>query len=692
MKPSPRGAKWRIRELPDPGDGPARDPYLEWLRATGFAHYGTQVEWLPLLVQLRDTNAEAFAQSVLQLQGQGDGGPDWAKQMQVAPFFATRPKRLRGETHFVSLLMTRQLLEQVYAGKQPELASQLRRIDIGRPGPPGAPTAISLSGPFKPSAGQTKPELVIAVIDDAIAFAHDRLRSSDGTTRVEYLWQQPNIVGWPPGQGREFSKTEPSVGLDDLTRTATHNGRVDEDEVYRLAGLTNPALAGHQPLAARFAHGAHVADLACCDGPPPPPRQRPIIGVQLPADVVADTSGASLRPQVFFGLFYALYRAETIAQSFGGSSLSLLVNISYGLSAGPHDGSDMLEAAIDQLLAACDPAQARLRVLLPAGNIHLSRCHACFDLAAGGEQPLPWRLLPDDATPGSLQVRLPRAAYGVHIIVTLPNGSVSPALKPGTVTEVGPQNEARCVVFFPQVSSLTRTMVTIFVSPTAAVAGGVPLAPPGRWLITLHNTCSLPIAGIHAWIQRDDITPGFPRRGRQSYFDDPAYACFDAGGRPIEDDPTPTVATSVVKRAGSHNALATGKRPLVVGAFRRNDGAASSYSAGGPLPPPGRGAPNPNGPEAMLPGDDSPSHPGVLGAGTRSSSCVAMNGTSVAAPLALRRLVRETVAGNTTDRQALLKLAADYEVSRVPPWPKPKPGLSRGGGGRLDEPSNRSPR
>lgn len=690
MKAGERGADWRVTRLDARIDGPESDPYFEWARATGFVHYGAEVEWLPLLVQLKGISAQAFATRVATMQRLAEAEQGWASDVQVPPFFATPPKRLKRATHVVALLMKRSLLEQVYDGTQKELAVMIRRIDIGRAGPPGIPKATSLPGTFVPAPGESKPKLVIAVIDDAIPFAHDRLRHNDGGTRVEFLWQMPNLFGGPPGLGREFAKRDPGVGLDDRIEDATHNGLVDEDEVYRRAGLTDPRRAGHQPLAARYAHGAHVADLACCDGPPSQAVQHPIVGVQLPAEVVADTSGASLEPHIFFGLFYALFRAETIAQSFGTPSLPLLANVSYGLIAGPHDGSGYLEAAVDQLLAACDPADARFHVLLPSGNSHLSRCHARFDLPAGGRQELCWRVLPDDLTESRLEIRLPAGADRVSIVVTPPDGAAGPKISAGSVAEAGTPGAAQALVHYPATPAPWRVIVTVMLAPTAALAGGTALAPAGLWMITLHHEGPQDIPGVHAWIQRDDTAPGFARRGRQSHFDDPSYARFDAGGRPIDDDAQVLTAASWIKREGTHNAIATGKRPLVVGAFRRSDGAASEYSAGGALPPPGRGLPSADGPEAMLPGDDSPSQRGVLGAGTRSGSCVALNGTSVATPLALRRLARAIVAKGPAGRQALFALAAAAEAAV--PRPKPKPSAQRGGAGRLDEPSNRPPR
>ena len=125
---------------------------------------------------------------------------------------------------------------------------------------------------------------------------------------------------------------------------------------------------------------------------------------------------------------------------------------------------------------------------------------------------------------------------------------------------------------------------------------------------------------------------GFRGRGRQSYFDHECYHRFDAQGREIEhDDDQPPC---VVKRSGSINALATGNRTLVVGGFLRKEGRLASYSSrvsAGSL-----GAP-----QYLAPSDDSKVHGGVLAAGTRSGSVVAMNGTSVATPQVARWIAKQ---------------------------------------------------
>jgi hypothetical protein len=98
------------------------------------------------------------------------------------------------------------------------------------------------------------------------------------------------------------------------------------------------------------------------------------------------------------------------------------------------------------------------------------------------------------------------------------------------------------------------------------------------WRLTLENLRLSAAKRVYAWVQRDDAPPGYPVRGRQSFFDHECYHRFDDAGREIEgDDPN-----CVIKRAGSINAIATGRETVVMGGLLRRELRAAKYSAGGP--------------------------------------------------------------------------------------------------------------
>jgi hypothetical protein len=206
-----------------------------------------------------------------------------------------------------------------------------------------------------------------------------------------------------------------------------------------------------------------------------------------------------------------------------------------------------------------------------------------------------------------------------------------------------------------------------------------PIAPPGLWTLTLRNRALSSTETLEAWVQRDDAPVGYPRRGRQAYFDAPSYRRYDEAGRPIEeDDPA-----CPVKRAGSINAIATGRDTIVIGSLMREEQRAPPYSAGGAITKPvSATSPHRCGPDALTVSDDSVVRAGVLAAGTHSGSVVSMNGTSVAAPLMTRWIASELAAGRRGNRRAVWKLVNDHEILLLTPKPSPE----RGGAGRAPLP------
>jgi len=107
---------------------------------------------------------------------------------------------------------------------------------------------------------------------------------------------------------------------------------------------------------------------------------------------------------------------------------------------------------------------------------------------------------------------------------------------------------------------------------------------------------------------------------------------------------------------------------------------------------PGTGPPRPrDGPDAMTIADSSHVRGGILAAGTRSSSTLAMRGTSVSAPQLARFVAREFAGGKPGNRDAVMQeaqLREDALTASGSIWPqgpiKPSPWAFRGGSGRID--------
>jgi hypothetical protein len=560
--------------------------------------------------------------------------------------------------------------------------------------------------------------VVMGIIDEGIAFANERFRRSVDNSRVEYAWiQDGRCVGYVKGfgYGRELRKQDHrgrngSVlvkGIDTLLRDCTSAGQVNEELFYCRAGLVDFGRTGHKAAAQRAAHGTHVMDLTCGyeQGSSPVGNdgmdQRPIVCVQLPTLTVADTSGLGLERYMLDGVNYILDRAGRIARSRGCGPLPVVINFSSGVLAGPHDGTHPIELAIDEIIGRRRKI-APTEVVLPAGNSYLSRLHAKISLPPkrggnGSEASLGWRVLPDDKTCTYVEIWLPHPheesnEIGIELMIEPPGGEQSPPLsdarsKRAVVWRPNGRDEI-CKVyyeFFGPPTNKGRYLVALL--PTAFNRAPTQLAPCGAWTILMRNKTNQMVKDVNAWIQWDDRPLGYPRSGRQSYFADADYERFDKiSGRQVEEDNE----ASLVRRAGTINAIATGRHAVVIGGFWHKECKVSNYSGAGPVTADyGAGACNRAGPDALAVTDDSSVRQGILAAGTRSGSVVAMNGTSVAAPQIAREIAERLARGDARTGRDIVEETADQQETSRPQSLRPT--KERGGWGRIDVPprSNR---
>jgi subtilisin family serine protease len=530
----------------------------------------------------------------------------------------------------------------VERGQLPALAARVKRLTLGM----AVDEQASVPALQSEHSGAQR---VVGVIDDFIAYGHRRFSDADGRSRVRHVWSQDGTR--PPGTGPAnwSALGQAGYGWELSTRD-----------------LSRDALEATYPaVLPRATHGTHVADLAA--GAEPDAASPPdIVAVHLPRRGVADTSGSALKVQVLDALHYIIQRA--------GPQAAVVVNLSYGTMAGPHDGSTILERAIDQLVQL---RAGKLTVVLPAGNSYEARCHAAFRLGAKKKcQILNWNVLPDDATPSYLEVWLPEgAAQHVSVTVRDPNGRSSAACAVNSIwpaPDVGPAQTDFAVIFLDKVAQAERgTMILIAIAATRPGRDSGLSAPAGVWQVELTHQGTAELGEIHAWIERDDTLRGRPARGRQSYFLDEHYKRW--GLRP---EPPPDNAQAYVQRQGSFNTIATGGEPIVVGAYVEKGGRVAPYSGGGPT----RGA-APRGTTLLASGEDSATQHGLLAAATRGVGKVRMNGTSVAAPQVTRAIVELLSADPGLSRAQLVEQLRQ----RVLPAKKGQPGPDdpRLGFGRL---------
>lgn len=555
--------------------------------------------------------------------------------------------------------------------------------------------------------------IIVGVIDTGIALGHNRFRMPDGSSRILAAWQQ-NDVWNKEGQaylpfGRELYKHQIDTLLDEHSG-GSKTGPLDEDALNRATGVLDMQRPlGHREVAGRFAHGTHVLDLAAGHDPSDADadflRRVKIIAINLPGSITFGESGTFLDNF----MTYAVQRVADLADAIWmknnpgstGPGYPVVMNISFGKQAGAKSTLDHFPRALrDFHDTRASKGLSPVDFVMPAGNDNLDRCNALLKFGTDSAQVLPWRILPEDQSSNYVEIWSEpftnAQAYAdgkvpVPLLVSLtPPGKQEQdprQAKPGHVTDLGDYAAVYCdLIRDADTPDVCKFRYVLCIAPTLRQDRRQDTAPAGAWTIKLAT----PNGEIRAVmsVQTDQaILPG-RAIGLRSYFDDPVYVTHDEAGRLVESYAYPAADgkwpkntdwdpenPSLVRRHGTMNASAAHDYVTCVGGYRVTDGKPMAYSATGRGRKSGgddgigvktdfadggrRGAPT-----VLLPTDDGPAHFGVLAAGAANGSVVAMQGTSFAAPQAVRRIVDAHLSGTAAGRSGkwiLNDLAKDFE-------------------------------
>jgi hypothetical protein len=610
---------------------------------------------------------------------------------------------------------------------------------------------LPASGTTAATADAASPnDVIIAIIDDGVGIANRRFRETKTTTRIaHFLDLAPGTATNSPQPVDELLARSWTGG--EINKLLLKYPD-DEEGVYRALGLIGER-KGRQPLRAAVSHGTHMLDTAAgydCGSQDPGIRgkiaSRPIIAVQLPTQIPEDRSDAWLPQSLKRALDWILVKAVELSAVRTGTTrrLPLIVDCSFGSMAGPQNGESDVERRITQFVKTYregNPDQRLCTVVMSAGNTFQLRAAASVSLGPGRRScELPWRVLPDDKTPSFVEIWLPETdVSGQQVEVSLVPPRDAPeetwSLLDDNKTLDWTINDIVHARLYHQgwktAEGGSQECVTIAIRPTADDGDPEPVVPAGLWRIKMRAKGGLTKElNIDLRVHRDDAGMYTRGKGRQSYFYDPIYEEFDPeldrsarDERDESDEPSPQARVtagggpsarhgggggrrrrrrSVVRTQGTLNAYGFGAGTLLVGGYRHSDGAPAAYSAA--RAENGRGAgPRRTGTRAGTSGDnpeltmiaavteESPALQGILATGTYSGSVAILNGTSVAAPLAVRALADEIAAGRSvTD---LINTASVFETSnpRGPHGPYQPNRPLRFGMGRLKfEPSKSS--
>jgi hypothetical protein len=656
-----------------PAPEPPRDPYVRWAMHTGWRGFARQSGWadasnaeMPVRIIGHLNNAASIA-----ALAKGTKANPMRRLKVPDVYLKPLPGRPAYQARYFTATLTRAVLEDWLLsnprGLRWRLALELRdTVKDARPSSKGVfgpdRDAAVLGGPNHMSealqgvANTPASELpaAIALVDYGCAFVHAGLATHTGPgTRVAALWDQgaahepvkPHPGHWPwtqppqLGYGRQMGPE--ALGA---VASAAQQGSLalDETAVYRsLDYLIDPDDARRRVWYA--SHGGHLLDVAAGWPDPLLPQhteepdlaaRAPLVFVQLPAPAALDSSGASLGAHLLDATRYVM--------SVTRPGAPLVLSISYGGHAGPHDGSSLIEAALDELVTQ---GAGNMAVVLAAGNARESACHARREVQRNRSALLRVAVPAGDTTDSFVELWHAGAPPGwvLQLRVRTPGRQWSDWVGAGDEqclrSDTAPPEVVAYLRHDDQVPNGRRHMGLLAIAPTAqpdSVARS--MAEPGLWEIEARLArdekpapgvvaVDNPAVVLDAWIERDDAgrRPGTERL----HFVDQE-----------RDD-----------ERGTLSGIATGGQTFVVGGFNIGTGRPAGYSSLGE-----RGG---RGPDLLAACEQDVEFPSILAAATRSGEVLRLNGTSVAAPVFARRLYNElaSLKEPPASRQAWLELA-----------------------------------
>jgi hypothetical protein len=632
-----------------PPTGQRPDPYLDWAEATNFGGHGAAAgrgdgAKIPVLVEL----ARPIDDKTWPID----------RVLKVPAAYAAVASA-QGRT-FCSGVVQR--------GDLTELAknASIKRLTMSLPIDASTTDTVLSIGPDKGQHAASG-RLVLGVIDRGCAFLNRAFcrRGAADKTRLLALWDQgraATTADWHVPGDFGYGRVLDTTAIDKLLPAATSHAA--EEAIYRrLRYLARDA----EPLPAHL-HGTHVLDtlgglgtVMTLPGSAKPAQDdaaasADIVFVNVPELGTGDNSGASSDAHVLDALHFILDRA--------GPGARVVINLSIGAQAGPHDGSSSIERAFDELMLATPG----LLIVNAAGNGRHSQWSASGTLTddvPGQAVRLDWRTLPGDVTDSFMEIWFSseggaKGVPGVSLCVTTPWGEPSGPIGPGQALHYERDGGVLARLALPPWSALgDGPMALLALAPSdgrglgAAEQDSRRPASGGRWIVELSKEAAdHGDVAFDIWVQRDEPPDGLAL-AVQSRLDRATGAEIDGGS--------------------TLSSLSSAQWPIAVGALRLDE-SLSTYSA--ELGPRASARVTAD-VDALAPADESPTVLGLLASAVLSGTVFRMSGTSVAAPVLARHAANWLAAQTALDTGNLLRTrflaSLDPIAPQLPGPPSPAP-------------------
>lgn len=368
---------------------------------------------------------------------------------------------------------------------------------------------------------QTGKGCVIGVIDWGCDFAHPDFLGDDGRTRFLAIWDQRTTRF----DGNRF-------GYGRIHRTADIQAALKARDPYRMLDY-HPAVSD----TGIGAHGTHVLSIAAGNGRSggpeglAPEAELLFVHLGVPGWDRAGPLGDSSN---------LLEAIDFMIETAGDRPL--VINMSLGRHGGPHDGSTLVELAIDWLLST----RPGLAIVQSTGNYFGRDAHSQGRLRSAASATLPFHVNPGDTSPNEVEVWY-RGCDVMSVRLIAPSGSVAAEAALGSKCPVM-AGDQRSGTLYHRITDPNNgdNHIHLFQYPNSQ---------PGEWRLVLTGI-DVPDGRFNSWIERD---PGC--RTCQARFD-----------------------RDHVERTGTTGSIAHSLHALVVGAYdrHRDEPALAPFSSSGP--------------------------------------------------------------------------------------------------------------
>lgn len=299
-----------------------------------------------------------------------------ARLAEVFPQYQEKIRLTNLQNEYAVLVLPEQIVDAVASLDEIEYMEKPKRLFFAVDDGKRASCISQLQTGGSVQERLTGRDVLIAVIDSGIDYAHPDFRNADGTTRIISLWDQSIPSGSVPDVGAQDGVSGEETFLQ--APPGYYLGTEFSQEIINLA-LEQPTEQQRNdvcPSRDISGHGTHVAGIAAGNGRASLGRYR---GVAYESELIVvklgtmQEGGFPRTIELMQAVDYCIRRAEALKRP-------IAINLSFGNNYGSHSGTSLIETFLDDMSNLW-----RSSIVAGSGNEGSSAIHTSGRMVYGKE-------------------------------------------------------------------------------------------------------------------------------------------------------------------------------------------------------------------------------------------------------------------------------------------------------------------